>query len=200
MQRHAAYARVLVLQQVYDQRVLEDLDTRVLLNRDQCGAQRCDQSPGYLLSCRVPAGMGDPVPAVTTLARQCDLTIGPTVELGPEGHELTNPGRALGNQDAHRFFVADSGACYQGVPKMLLRRVRRIQGGSDSTLRPLCRALRQHGLGDEQYAVDALAQTQCGGEAGNTRANDDDVSRYRPPRLWRRQPGRDTKGRGVENV
>src|ERR1035438_2145435 len=54
-----------------------------------------------------PARPRDPVPAVAALSGQRDLAVGPTVELGPEGHEPTNTGRTLGDQDAHCLFVAD---------------------------------------------------------------------------------------------
>src|SRR5471030_3078443 len=137
--------------------------------------------------------MGDAVPVVTALSRERDLAVGPTVELSPEGHELADTRRAFGDQDAHGLLVADTSASDQGVAKMLVRRVRRIQSGSDSTLGPPRRTLGKHGLGHEQNALDALAQPQGRGEAGNPRPDDDDVGRGDPSWLRRREPGRDAQ-------
>jgi len=141
----------------------------------QLCVQRRDQRPGDLLAGRVSAGMSDPVAMVATLSGQRDLAVGSAVELRPEGHELTHPGRALGDQDAHSLLVTDTGASHEGVAKMLVCRVRRVQGGSDPTLRPLRRTLGEHGLGDQQHPVDPLTQPKRSGEAGNPRADDDDV-------------------------
>jgi hypothetical protein len=142
--------------------------------------------------------MGDPVTPVTTLSRQRDLAVRPTVELHSESCELANTCRALGDQDTHSLLDADTCAGNQGVVKVFVRRVRRIQGCSDSALGPLRRPLGQHCLGHQQHAVDPLPQTQCGGQTGNTGADDDDVGRGDPPWFRRHEPSRDAQLRDGE--
>jgi len=198
VQRHAADTSILVLQQIHDQCVLEHLDTGIFLDGGQRRGQRRDQCTGDLFAGRVSAGMGDPVTAVTTLSRQRDLAVRPTVELHSESRELTNTSRALGDQDAHGLFIADACAGDQGVEKMLVRGVGGIQSCSDSTLGPLRRPFRQQGLGHQQHTVDPLAQSERGGQTGNPGADDDDVGGSDPPGFWRHQPRRDAQRRDGE--
>ena len=90
VQRHAADAGLVVLQQVHDERVLDHLDAGVVLD----AVQRGDEGAGDLLAGGVPAGVGDPVPVVAALAGQLELALVVEVELGTEGDELADPRRA----------------------------------------------------------------------------------------------------------
>src|SRR5450759_4177208 len=116
VQRYATNPSVPVLQQIHDKRMLEHLDTGVILD---C-VQRRDERAGDLLAGRVPSCMGDAVPTVTALSGERYLAVRLAVELGTEGDELTNPRRTFGNQDADGFGVADTGAGHQGVMKVFV--------------------------------------------------------------------------------
>jgi hypothetical protein len=175
---HAADPAVVGLQQVHDQRVLDDLDARVGLD----AVQGLDERPADLPAGRVAPGVGDPVAVVAALAGQEDLTGGVAVELRAEGHELPDPRRTLGDQRRDRLDVAQPDAGDESVVKVLLRRVGGIHRGGDTALGPRRGALVEDGLGDQQDRVDLLAESQRGGEPGDARPDDDDVDRRRPPR------------------
>ncbi len=191
VQRHAAHRTVVGGEQVDDQCVLDDLDARVVDDAVQGGDERArDLGAGG-----VTAGVRDPVAVVAALAGQLDLAAGVAVELGAQRHELAHPVGSLGHQDAHRLGVAQPDAGHERVVEVLLRRVLGVEGSGDAALGPLGRAGRQHGLGHQQHPVDPLAQPQGAGEAGDARADHDDVGAGGPAGLGGTEPPGQRDGR-----
>ena len=179
VQGHAAHRAVVgVVQQVDDERVLDDLDARVV------DAPRCSAA----ISARwISAPVASP-PACAIRSRWWPPSrvsesspSGVAVELGAERDRARapasgprSPGRAPPpRRRARRPATRVSCEVLLGVSAGSERR-------GDAALRPLGRARVEHGLGDEQHPVDPLAQPQRGGQAGDAGADDDDVGGGRP--------------------
>ena len=160
-------------QQVDGERVLDHLDLGGPRDRRDQGA--LDLGAGG-----VAAGVGDPVAVVAALAGQAELAVGVEVEVRAERDQLADGVGALGDQDAYGVEVAGTGTGDEGVPLVLRRGVARAEGRGDAALRPLGRAGVEHVLGDDEDLVDAAAQAQRGGQAGDARPDHHDVGAHRP--------------------
>ena len=131
--------------------------------------------------------MSDPVTVMPTFSGQEDVPAGRAVELRSESDEFAHAHRTLGHQRPDRRLVAQTDAGDQGVVQMLFRGVLRVQRRRDAALRPLGRAGRQDGLGDQQHLLDLLAQTQRAREAGDPGADDNDIGGGLPAGIPRPQ-------------
>ena len=188
---HAAHGAVRGGEQVDDDRVLDDLDTRVVDHP----VERRDERPGDLRAGGVTPGMGDAVAVVAAFAGQRDLSPGVPVELRAEGHELAHPVRALGDECPHRIDVAQADPRHQGVLEVLVGGVLRVQCGGDPALGPLGGPGREHRLRHEENPVHPLPETQRAGEPGDAGPDHDDVGTGGPSRrgsgeaTWQRHGG-----------
>ena len=137
-------------EEVDDERVLDDLDARVVADP----VERGDERPGDLGAGGVAAGVGDPVAVVAALAGQLDLAAGVAVELRAEGDELADPVGPLGDERAHGLDVAQPDPGDEGVVEVLVGGVLGVEGRGDAALGPLRRPGRQHRLRHEEHPVD----------------------------------------------
>jgi hypothetical protein len=120
VQGDACGAAVGVREEVEDEGVLDGADT--------ARADRLDQRAGDLRSGGVAAGVGDAAAVVAALAGESQAALGGLVEVRAGRDEAAYGVRALGDQDADRLLVAQSGAGDQGVVQVLLGGVALPQG------------------------------------------------------------------------
>ena len=172
VQRHPGYAAVRPRDEVDDQGVLDYLDVRRRPDRRHEGA--LDLRTG-----RVPAGVGDPITQVATLARQGELAGVRVVELRTECDQLADRFGPFGDECANGPFVAQTRTGDERVVQVLLWCVPRTERSGDPALRPLGGARREDVLGDHEHGAH-LASLQRRGQSCDARADDDDVG-VRPP-------------------
>ena len=120
------------------------------------------------------AGVQDARARVRGLAREVEPAGGVAVEPRAERQELRQAIGAVGVSRAHRGRVAEPSGDGQGVGGVQRRRVARRHRARDAALRPGARAgLPEQALREEVDAAGAEAERH--GEAGDARAEDDDV-------------------------
>ena len=176
-------------QQVQHQRLLDDLDPGVGLDR---GDQRAlDLRPG-----RVAAGVGDPVAVVPALARQGEPPGRVEVELRAALDQHRHLGRALPDEHVDGRRLAEPGPGDEGVGDVLGHRVSLGLDRGDAALGPAGRAGGHDVLGhhhDQGVRAHPLAALERGGQAGDPGADDDDVDLADPARGLRGEPARERR-------
>ena len=108
-------------EQVDDERVLDDLDARVVAHP----VERGDEGAADLAARRVAAGVEDAVAVVAALAGQREPAGVAAVELGPEGDEVPDGVGALAHERLDGVDVAEADARDEGVVDVLGRAVLR---------------------------------------------------------------------------
>ena len=143
---------------------------------------RLHQGPLHLGPGGRPAGVHDAVQGVTALPGQLQLAVGVAVEHRPHGDELVHPGRALVDQDPHRFGVAQPGTGRQRVGQVQVGGVGVVaaQHGGHAALGPAGGGLGQLALGEHPHAHPVgVGGPHGGGEAGHARPQDQEVQGWR---------------------
>ena len=138
-----------------------------------------DQGPLDLVAGGVAAGVDDPGQGVAAFPGQrqggAGAAVAEPVEGGAQGHQFPEPGRALADEDPHRFGVAQPAAGRERVGEVQLGRVVGRQRRRHAALGVAGGRCRQLALGQHGDGQPGLGRGPGGGEAGDARAEDQDV-------------------------
>ena len=96
------------------------------------------------------------------------------IERRPKSQELVNPLRTLTGDRPHDFFAAEAGTRLHGVPRVAHGRIGRAHRCRHATLGQGTRSpFGEGGLADYQDL--SMTGVDCGHQAGDTTADDDDI-------------------------
>jgi hypothetical protein len=114
--------------QRYDGRCLENLDSRMASNR-------LTENSDELSARLIPVGMENPTKSVRAFEAECEFSVGPPIELGPEAEQVVNPLGRIIHELADAGGISQPLTSQKGVPGMGIGVVGRIHGRRNTALR-----------------------------------------------------------------